>query len=180
MTALPVPPTGEPEAHEQLLVEMHRRLDGIRDDPAVVNADGSNYWGPYVTRAVDRHANDGPALVRYVKRVLRKTGQSEGWSALLEARRLDRSFEDMVVNAEEPISTLFTDEDRALAGQSLAAQRGEIERRVEAAEAAGLEQDLRTVSNVAARRRAAGKPWTDEIEQRMLAGLVARRRATTN
>jgi hypothetical protein len=81
-----------------------------------------------------------------------------------------------VLNASEPIRSLFTDEDRALARRLLGAQEGEIERRDEVAEAAALQQDRRTVAAVAARRRAASKPWTEEIEQRMLADLAARRR----
>jgi hypothetical protein len=40
--------------------------------------------------------------VRYVEDVLRKSGESEGRDALLEAGRLGISFEDMVVNAVEP------------------------------------------------------------------------------
>jgi hypothetical protein len=42
--------------------------------------------------------------VRYIKDALRKSGESEGWNALLDASRLDISFEDMVFNAVEPIS----------------------------------------------------------------------------
>jgi hypothetical protein len=40
--------------------------------------------------------------VRYVEDVLRKSGESEGRDALLEAGRLGISFEDMVVNAVKP------------------------------------------------------------------------------
>ena len=57
--------------------------------------------------------------MRYIKDVLRTSGASEGWNSLLEAGRLDISFEDMVLNAVEPIRCLFTDEDRRIAEQSL-------------------------------------------------------------
>ena len=107
------------QAHRALLEELRHRLQTAKDDPNVTNADGSNYWGPYVTRAVNDRENDGPALVHYIKNVLRKTGESEGWSALLEADRLDISFEDMVLNAADPIRRLFSDEDRQIAAQSL-------------------------------------------------------------
>jgi hypothetical protein len=72
------------EAYKALLDEIRRRLQATKDDPNVRNTDGSNYWGPYVTRAINDREHDGPALVQYIKGVLRKTGESEGWSALLE------------------------------------------------------------------------------------------------
>jgi len=60
--------------------------------------------------------------------VLRKTGDSEGWNALMEADRLDLSFEDMVLNADEPARRLFTDEDRRLAAQILRLRPGRARR----------------------------------------------------
>jgi hypothetical protein len=169
-------PPGD-QAHRALLEEIRHRLQTAKDDPKVTNADGSNYWGPYVTRAVNDRENDGPALVRYIKGVLRKSGESEGWSALLEADRLDISFEDMVLNAADPIRGLFDDEDRQIAAQSLGQQQGEIERRHEAAESAAAENDRRIVAQVASKRQAARKPWTAEIEAQMLADMAQRRRS---
>jgi hypothetical protein len=160
-----------------LLAEIRRRLDDTRDDPKVTNSDGSNYWGPYVTRAIDKREDDGPGLVQYIKDVLRKSGDSQGWNALLEAGRLDLSFEDMVANADEPIRGLFTDEDRRIAHESLGDQRRELERRWEEAEAVEVERDRRIVARVADKRRADGKPWTAEMEERMLADMASKRRA---
>ena len=162
-------------AHKALLDEIRRRLDETRDDPGVTNASGSNYWGPYVTRAIDKREDDGPGLVQYIKDVLRKDA-SEGWSALLEADRLDLSFEDMVVSAEEPIRGLFSDEDRELAARALGDQRAVLERRHATAESAAVEHDREIVALVAASRREKGKPWTPEIEERMLAERAAKRR----
>lgn len=164
-------------AHKALLAEIGRRLDETRDDRNVTNSDGSNYWGPYVTRAIKDREDDGLALVEYVKGVLRKSGESEGWNALLQAERLDLSFEDMVRHAEEPIRGLFNDQDREIASRSLSNLQGKIERRREEAEAAELERDRAIVSRVAARRCAQGKPWTAEIEATMLAARAATRRA---
>jgi hypothetical protein len=170
-------------AYRALRDEIFRRLEAARDDPNVTNTDGSNYWGPRITKAVKDRGDDGPALVTYVKGVLRKTGESEGWNALLEAKRLDLSFEDMVLNADEPIRTLFTDEDRTLAAQILADQGNEIERKraeqeLDSAEqdAKAVEHDRRIVADVRTSREAAGKLWTDEIEADMLARLAERRR----
>ena len=164
-------------AHGALLAEIRRRLEETRDDPGVMNSDGSNYWGPYVTRAIDQRESDGPALVAYIKSVLRKSGDSEGWNALLEADRLDLSFEDMVATAVEPVRSLFSDEDRAIAAQSLGEQRTELERRRQTQEAADVERDRKIVADVGERRRAAGKAWTPEMEARMLADRAANRRA---
>jgi hypothetical protein len=171
------------DAHRALRDEIHRRLEAARDDPSVTNTDGSNYWGPRITKAVKDRENDGPALVKYVESVLRKTGESEGWSALLEADRLDLSFEDMVLNAGEPIRGLFTDEDRGLAAQILGEQGNEIsrkhdERQADAAEreAEAVQHDGRIVADVRRSREAAGKPWTPEIEANMLSRLAERRR----
>jgi hypothetical protein len=109
--------------------------------------------------------------------VLRKTGESEGWSALLEGQRLDLSFEEMVLNAGAPIRSLFDDEDRHLAAESLGAQQDELDRRKSVEEADAVEQDRRIVARVAESRRAAGKPWTPEMERAMLAERAARRHA---
>ena len=65
-------------AHKALLAEIRRRLDETRDDPGVTNAGGSNYWGPHVTRAINKREDDGPGLVQYIKGVLRNSGKSEG------------------------------------------------------------------------------------------------------
>ena len=164
-------------AHKALLDEIRRRLDEARDDPGVTNASGSNFWAPYVTRAIDKREDDGPGLVQYIQDVLRKAGKSESWSALLEGDRLDLSFQEMVLNAEEPIRSLFTDEDREIAARSLGDQRAELKRRYETTEAAAVAHDREIVAMVAASRREKGKPWTPEIEERMLAERAAKRRA---
>lgn len=137
------------DAHRALLDETRRRLKAAADDPNVKNSDGSNYWGPYVTRAINKREHNGPGLVQYIKDVLRKPGDSEGWNALLEARRVDISFEDMVVNADEPIRSLFSDEDRSIAERSLGLQKREIDRRREDEEASAIARDRRIVAIMA-------------------------------
>jgi hypothetical protein len=171
------------DAHRALRDEIFRRLEATKDDPKVTNTDGSNYWGPRITKAVRDREGDGPALVGYVQSVLRKTGESEGWNALLEADRLDLSFEEMVLNADEPVRGLFTDDDRRLAAQILdeqgiALQQKSAERESEAAarEAEAVAYDRKIVADVRARREAAGHTWSSEIEGEMLGRLAARRR----
>jgi hypothetical protein len=78
-----------------------------------------------VRRAVDNRADDGPALVPYIRGVLRKRAQSDGWNALLEADQLQYSFEDIVANPPDPrIAGLFSDEDRELATRLLSRKPG--------------------------------------------------------
>ena len=106
-------------AHRHCSRRFRRRLDETREDRKITNVGGSNYWGPYVTRAVNEREDDGPALVGYIQDVLRKAERSQELEALLEAGRLDISFEAMVVDAAEPIRGLFTDEDgRSRLGRS--------------------------------------------------------------
>jgi hypothetical protein len=171
------------DAHGALRDEIFRRLEATKDDPNVTNTDGSNYWGPRITKAVNDRESDGPALVKYVQAVLRKTGDSEGWNALLEADRLGLSFEEMVLNADEPVRGLFTDEDRRLAAQILgqqgiALERKRVERESEASarEAEAVEHDRKIVADVRASRESAGKAWSDQIEEEMLGRLADRRR----
>jgi hypothetical protein len=103
-----------------LLDEVRRRIELASDDPKVLNRDGRTSWrGPRVGPAVERRADDGPALVAYIRRVLRKR-ESEGWNALREADRLQYSFEDVVANPPDPrIADLFSEEDRELATRLL-------------------------------------------------------------
>ena len=63
--------------HKALLDEVRRRIELASDDPTVLNRDGRTSWrGPRVRRAVETRADDGPALVKYIRGVLRKR-QSE-------------------------------------------------------------------------------------------------------
>jgi hypothetical protein len=48
------------EAHNALLADIRRRLQVMRDDLNVTNTDGSNYWGPRITKAVKDREDDGP------------------------------------------------------------------------------------------------------------------------
>jgi hypothetical protein len=125
-------------AHKALLAEVRHRIKEASDDPDVLNSDGRTSWrGQRVRMAVDNRANDGPALVKYVRSVLRKRGQSEGWNALVEADRLQYSFDYMVANPPGPlIAGLFTDEDRELANRLLS-RKAVIDQRHDAPEDRG-------------------------------------------
>jgi hypothetical protein len=60
-------------AHRALLEEVRRRIELASDDPKVLNSDGRTSWrGPRVRMAVENRADDGLALVKYIRGVLRK------------------------------------------------------------------------------------------------------------
>ncbi len=162
------------QAHQALLTEIRRRLDEAREDRKITNVGGSNYWGPYITRAVNDREDDGPALVEYIKAMLRKAGDAKAWNALLEADRLDISFEAMVVDAAEPIRGLFTDEDREIAAKALGDQSAEVARRREKTDAVDLKRDHQVLSDMDDRRAGQGKAKLSEAQR---AGVLAERAA---
>jgi hypothetical protein len=149
---------------------------GGADDPNVLNSDGRTSWrAPRVRMAIDNRAEDGPALVKYIKDLLRKS-ESEGWNALLEAGRLDLSFEDMVANTTDPlIAGLFSDEDRELATRLLGQQNAVIQERRTAAEDEALARDRRLTAMVREKALSKGEEWTPEREAMVMASLKARR-----
>jgi hypothetical protein len=125
--------------------------------------------------AIDNRAEDGPALVKYIKDLLRKS-ESEGWNALLEAGRLDLSFEDMVANTTDPlIAGLVSDEDRELATRLLGQQNAVIQERRTAAEDEALARDRRLTAMVREKALSKGEEWTPEREAMVMASLKARR-----
>jgi hypothetical protein len=130
--------------HKALLDEVRRRIELATDDPKVLNRDGKTSWrGPRVRGAVERRADDGPALVNYIRGVLRKR-ESEGWNALREAGRLQYSFEDMVANPpDQRIAGLFSDDDRELARRLLSSKPSASAGRGWRARLAGARRHLR-------------------------------------
>lgn len=164
------------DAHSALLEEIRARLGAAVDAPEVRNKNGTNYSAPRVSRAIEGRADDGPALVKYVKGAIRK---SEAWNALKEADRLDLSFEHLVVNADEPVRSLFSDEDRQVAEQALSERTAEIGLKRDEAEAAAVAQDRRIVAKMGELSRRDGKPWTPEMEEKALARMASQRGATS-
>ena len=132
----------------------------------------------YVTRfaqAVARRANDGPALVAYVREKVheRATGS---YNALVVAGRLDLSVEALVDDETAPWASKFTNADRVAARARLGSMREAHGKEQEAAEAAAVEHDRKIVAEVSARRVAKGKaPLTPEQEAIMLRERSERR-----
>jgi hypothetical protein len=111
------------DAGQALINECRHRVQDLIDDPNVTTVDGRNYRAQRVMRALENREHDAQSTADYIKRLIRRrgrTGHSAGWDAMARAGRLDRSFEDMVLNDPDPlVRGWFNDEDRAIAARAL-------------------------------------------------------------
>ena len=77
----------------------------------------TGYWASYFLRAVRSQGGVGAA-----RRLLQQKGLSKGLKRLREKDRLDLAMETLVLAPE--YRSLFTDEERAIAGRRLEEVRG--------------------------------------------------------
>jgi hypothetical protein len=130
----------------------------------------------YVTRfaqAVERRAEDGGALVEYVRAKIHEP-PTEGYNQLIEAGRPDLTVEAVVADADAAWAPEFTDGDRAAAGERLGSMLEANRAKREAAEAEAVVQDEKIVAVVSRRRLAEGKP---ELTAQQASKILARRAA---
>jgi hypothetical protein len=132
----------------------------------------------YVTRfaqAVERRAEDGTALVEYVRSKIHGP-ETEGYNALIEAGRPDLTVEDVVADADGAWASEFTDDDREAARERLGSMVAADTVKREAAETEAVERDRKIVTIVNRRRLAEGKPaLTAQQESEILARRAAER-----
>jgi hypothetical protein len=144
-----------------------------------LNAGGRPLYINRFSRAVEARAEDGPALVLYVRSKVRES-PTESYNALIQAERPDLTAEAVAADAEAPWSSEFTDDDRAAARDRLGAMVEAHRKDQDAAEAVAIEHDRKIVAEVTARRVAKGKPaLTSDQEQTMLDRLAAQREQRT-
>jgi hypothetical protein len=129
----------------------------------------------HVAKAVENRADDGPALVKYVRSKV--TGPPvSSYEQLIAAGRADLTLEAVVADGEAGWASEFTDEDRAAAQARIGKM---VEAHQEAREkAAGevLAQDRKTLERVNASRVSKGKPAMTQVqEDEMLENLASRR-----
>ncbi len=129
----------------------------------------------HIAKAVENRADDGPALVKYVRTKVQGP-PSSSYEQLIAAGRADLTLEAVVADADAAWATEFTDEDRSAAH----ARIGEmVETHREAREAAATQavaNDRKTLERVNESRVGKGKPaMTPEQEDEMLRNLAARR-----
>jgi hypothetical protein len=130
----------------------------------------------HVTRfaqAVERRAEDGAALVGYVRSKIHGP-PTEGYNALIAAGRPDLTVEDVVADAHAAWASEFTDVDREAARERLGSMVAADTAKREAAETKAVEHDRKIVAVVNRRRLAEGKP---ELTAHQESEILARRAA---
>ena len=140
-------------------------------------ADAKPYHPTRFAQAIERRAEDGDALVKYMRTKLRARATG-GYDALIEAGREDLTVEAIVADADAPWSGAFDDDDRRAASERLGTLV-EAERAKRAAtEADGVDKDRRIVALMNERRAGDAKaPLSPSQEADVLARLAAKRAA---
>jgi hypothetical protein len=129
----------------------------------------------HVAKAVENRADDGPALVKYVRSKVQGPPTSS-YEQLIAAGRADLTLEALVADDEAAWASEFTDDDRS-AAQARIGRMVEAHREArESAAGEALAQDRKTVDRVNESRVGKGKPaLTQSQEDDMLENLAARR-----
>lgn len=162
-------------AQTQLLTRLRELVDETPESGAL-NAGGRPLQITRFSQAVEARAEDGPALVEYVKAKVHAR-PTASYSALVQAGRPDLTPEALAADPDAPWADEFNDEDRAKANERLGAMLEAHRQQTEAVEAKALEYDRKIVANVNARRIDKGRPaLTPEQEATMLGDRAAERR----
>ena len=136
----------------------------------------------YVTRfaqAVERRAEDGDALVKYVRSKIHEKA-TDGYSALIEAGRPDLTVEAVVADEEADWASEFDDADRSAARARLGEMHDAVNDRREIAESAAVEHDWKIIARMNERREAEGKqPLSPQQEADVLERRTKERAAKT-
>lgn len=129
----------------------------------------------HISKAVENRADDGSALVEYVRSKAQSPPMSS-YEQLIAAGRADLTLEAVVADGEAAWASEFTDDGR-LAAQSRIGQMVEAHREArEAAAEVAVARDRMTLERVNDSRRSKGKPaMTEGQEDDMLRSLAARR-----
>jgi hypothetical protein len=118
----------EQNAVGQLINDLHEQIDQLKPRGIKDNA-GHPYNPSYYKRGLDNAIERGGLeVVEYVRRYLYKA-PSDGYQKLEEADSLDLACEFLVMDADKPYASLFTDADRAAARERLAPHIEAIESR---------------------------------------------------
>jgi len=112
--------------------------------------------------AVEKHATDGPALVKLIRGRARTSRPKPIDTALIEAARCDLTDFSLVADASAPWSSEFTPDDREAAEGRLSRIRDDLE----IAEASCRDKDHKLADKISDGCVAKGKlPLTDEYRQ---------------
>jgi len=132
----------------------------------------------HITRfgqAVERRAEDGAALVAYVRSKVHGAA-TDGYDALVHAGRADLTVEALVADRDAAWSSEFTEEDQEVAAARLGTLIEADKARKGAAEAAAVEHDQKIIGLANKRLASEGKPaLTAKQEEQMLARMAKTR-----
>ena len=116
------------DAVAQLVSDLHSQIDQLKPRGIKNNA-GKPYNPAHYKRGLDDAIERGGLeVVEYVRRYLYKP-PSDGYKRLEDADSLDLACESLVLDADKPYASLFTDEDRMAARERLGSHIKAIESR---------------------------------------------------
>jgi hypothetical protein len=162
------------DAQKALLVRLRELVEQAPRSGAQT-AGGKPLHLTHVSKAVENRADDGPALVKYVRSKVQGP-PTTSYEQLIAAGRADLTLEAVVADVEAAWASEFTDRDRS-AAQARIGQMVEAHREArETAAADAVAQDRKTLARVNESRAGKGKPaMTPRQEDDMLTSLAARR-----
>jgi hypothetical protein len=162
------------DAQKALLARLREFVEETPKSGAL-NAAGQPLHITRFSQAIERRAEDGPALVGYVRSKVHEPA-TDGYDALIKAGHPELTAEAVVADADGPWASEFTDDDRVAARARLGAMLEAHRKDEEAAEAEAVEHDRKIIAEVSARRVAKGRPpLTPQQEQAMLNDRAIRR-----
>ena len=161
-------------AQKALLVRLREIVDETPKSGAV-NAGNRPLHGSGFARAIEERAEDGDALVKYVRAKVHGAPMAS-YTSLIKAGRPDLTVEGAVADADAEWASEFTDEDRAAAKSRLGDMIEAHRQAQEDVEATAVAHDRKIAAQVSARRIAKGLPGlTPEQDATMLKERSARR-----
>ena len=162
------------DAQNALLARLREIVEEAPTSGAQTAA-GSPLRLTHIAKAVENRADDGPALVKYVRSKVQGPPVSS-YEQLIAAGRADLTLEAVVADGEAAWASEFTDEDRAAAHARIGTMVETHREAREAAESELLAGDHKTLERVNESRTSKGKPaMTPEQEADMLKSLSTRR-----
>ena len=162
---------------QQALLTRLREIVVETPNSGAVNAAGRPLRITRFAPAVERRADDGPALVKYIRGKV-FAAPTSSYDALIVAGRSDLTIEAVVADADAVWAGEFSDADRAAAQQRLGDMIEAHRATTDAAEALAVTQDRKIIALVNDRRTAKGmRELTPEQETEMLRERSAKRAA---
>lgn len=156
---------------------LYRLREIVEETPksGALNAAGQPLHVHRFKQAVERRADDGPALVEYARAKVHES-PTDSYNALVKAGRADLTVEHSVADADAEWASEFTDHDRAVAQERLGMMIDAHQEELEAAEEEAVAHDRRIVAAVNARRVAKGLPALTQAQvAEMLKARAAKR-----